>query len=109
MAVSKEKQRETELKTMKMLADRGIELTVDDAWGWIKGRVCLTPWCDRIIKQWNKRKLTRWYFDWYKDMPGATKYRWGHLTVCDVCTSMIWFEKEREARKKKDIAAGVLH
>ncbi len=109
MSVSKEKQKEQDDKLNDMVAERGILLTVDDAWGWVKGHACATPWCSEIIKQWNKPKLVKWYFDHFKDIPGVSKYKWGHLWVCHVCTSMIWHNKQRDAMNKQRISEGRLH
>ena len=61
MVQTKEKQDESEKKTMDLLMRFGIELTIDDAWGWIKGHKCETPWCSEEVKQWNMRKMERWH------------------------------------------------
>ena len=98
MTQTKEHQLESNRLTAELLTKFGIELTVDDAWGWIKEYTCNTPYCAQKIHQWNKRKMARWYNDNELEIP---EHKWGRFVLCHVCAARFWSDELERRRKKR--------
>ena len=97
MVATKNKQEITEKKVMRILNNMGIELTVADAWGYIKGHACATPWCAQTITQWNMRKMERWYSARNVKIPEGVR-TWRRFTLCYKCAARVWETRFRSAK-----------